>query len=440
MKNNFNEKGYALLIVLLTITIIFTVSSVLISGSISSAKQINFTDEFTRSVDLAEMGSTVAKASFYKTADDIKADTNFITSDMLEEVDTDGDGSKEKIVNTTKFLNKVQSELDDSLVLVKNSDLNNDGSLDTGDNYTLEAVSTIDSKDSKITYNIKSNGLAGETNHLIEFNIVVMTTPPGESSTGTVEIFDDTDDFNKAGSGLSDTWSASSIYENNKSNYTLTNSDSTLVVDDSVAFSNGLKIDSSLSDITFNKPVAVNGSPGPVFGESGSSSRDKVTINNSFYATPGPTFINADVIINGFSSTQGLYFDSSNATINNNIDIFNSPLDLKNNAKVEINGSVKTSSNLNVGNGSELIIHGNAFLPDNINVSDSGIVIIYGKMSGNNNHMNNNKTKYKLISSPDQAELGKINYFDREVTSSGGGSADSSDMQFDIDQKDVTYN
>lgn len=443
MKNKLDEKGYALLIVLLTITIIFSVSSMLISGSISSAKQINFTDEFTRSVDLAEMGSTIAKASFYKAADDITTNTNFITNDMYEEKDIDGDGSREKVVNTSKFLAKVQTELDYSILKVQSSDLNSDGLADSGDRYSLTASSTVDDANLKITYVIQSDGLAGNTNHLINFNIVVRATPPseGESSWG---IFDDSGDFDNGGY-LIDADSDSAYTGSFGPGSNLTGSGS-IEIGGSPYYQNNLSIDSNLTDITFTGNLGIKG--GTVeFGNAPSSSRDSILFNGSFYSDNGAKFTNSDIIMNGYSMTKGLTIDSSKLTVNNNLfvkegalEIKNSYFNAENKTTVEILGSLFSGANTKVSENSELIIRGNAILSDNIEVSSSGKIIIYGKMSGNTNHKNNNPTKYKLITSEDQADFGKINYFDRVISSGGGDSSSSSDMQFDIDQKDVIYN
>ena len=51
-----NEKGYALVTVLLTVVLIVTVSSVLMSSVLSSRKLVNISEEEMQAIDLAEMG------------------------------------------------------------------------------------------------------------------------------------------------------------------------------------------------------------------------------------------------------------------------------------------------------------------------------------------------------------------------------------------------
>ena len=62
MKNLKNEKGYALVIVLLTITIMFPLGAMLLFANTNSARQLQNTEEYNASVAMAEMGIVFANA------------------------------------------------------------------------------------------------------------------------------------------------------------------------------------------------------------------------------------------------------------------------------------------------------------------------------------------------------------------------------------------
>lgn len=74
-----NERGYTLVLVLLMITLMFTLGALLINKDISLSKQVASTEKYHRSVSLAEEGTTYAKASIQHTLETIDIDSMMTT-------------------------------------------------------------------------------------------------------------------------------------------------------------------------------------------------------------------------------------------------------------------------------------------------------------------------------------------------------------------------
>lgn len=74
-----NERGYTLVLVLLSITLIFAISAVLMANNLNLATQVRATDEQRQAVSLAEMGIQYTEATIRSSIEDIIGEEGLLT-------------------------------------------------------------------------------------------------------------------------------------------------------------------------------------------------------------------------------------------------------------------------------------------------------------------------------------------------------------------------
>lgn len=474
-----NERGYALLIVLLTITIIFSISAVLASKSITSAKQIDYTDEYTRSIDMAEMGATYVGVSFRKALipswDAVKNTPKDIYLDSNGKL-TNSKGYFTEIA--TKFGNEIQNTV-------------NSGSVsDTiGENhYETEIISRPDkiefTNDANniilyLPFNVTSVGYIGTTSYPIKYNLEITLTgkieEDGSFSGGSVSFgVPSESDFN-------------AFYgENNIYDYSFYGSNqfngSNSITSDSPSggyYSNGIKFSNDIETATINGDVGTNISIS-------FNHVENLTVNGSLFTGNSQTLNNANLTVNGFTSVNGLILNNnSNFTVNKGkddstgyLDVYNynpyyagpSALMVNSSSNLVVNGNLRTG-NVEVKNGSTLTVNGDSIFKGNFNNTDgivdiNGSAILEGDLSGLSGvlridgnltytlpYLNSFRGKVfvygdytgiedssKVVHVPEgQTELectdsGKIYVFNGETSSSEGGKPN-----YNLEQNEIEY-
>ena len=78
-----NERGYALLVVLLLVVLIMSISATFMAGSINHAKQEQAVDVSNQSVAAAEMGVLYYSTDFERALDQIRQEVSFATTAEL---------------------------------------------------------------------------------------------------------------------------------------------------------------------------------------------------------------------------------------------------------------------------------------------------------------------------------------------------------------------
>lgn len=310
-----NEKGYALVVVLLTISIIFSISAVLTSKTITSAKQISYTNDYIRLIDLAEMGATYAKVDIEKTLKESIANRLDDTS-IIEDIDGDGtttDLEKENYLN--EIIISASKDVEDKVSTTRNV-------LDSN-KYQVE-VNTLEANKSKVIFGVNSTGNDGNESYPVQYEIIATITL-GDVSTEIGPVSCDTDstkvslDDSNYDEPSDFSTSRNTITQGGLDYTTPTeNNLGTQTIDKCVNYSpltvgNGEKVD-------FNGSVQVYGS-GADFKQ-GSS----VTVNGNFFSQNNVTFNQSSTgIFRDFASMMKLDMkNGSTVMVDDNLDIYDS--------------------------------------------------------------------------------------------------------------------
>ena len=108
MKKHINQRGYALLIVLITIIIFLSLSSVLISASFNHATQEKTTDQTNQAYVAAEMGVKYFETSFRNSYEEIQLDLTNYSNNLLS-----------SLYNSERFKNMSASRQEKELLVTR---------------------------------------------------------------------------------------------------------------------------------------------------------------------------------------------------------------------------------------------------------------------------------------------------------------------------------
>lgn len=372
MKKYINEKGYALLVVLLTISIIFSVSAVLATKTITSAKQINSTDEYVRLIDLAEMGTMYAKIGVEESLKE-SITQNLNDPSIVEDIDNNGKVTEEE---TSKYMDTVVDKAADNVV----KEISGSITIDSTNNYQVE-LEKLTADKSGASFSIKSIGNDGENSYPIQYSIEATITG-GEVSTSVEAVSCDTDsvkvnlddsvytapsDFSTARGEITD-------YNLDYTNAT-ENTLNTQTIDTCTSYENSLTVNNG-ERVDFNGSTKVSGS-GADF-KNGSM----VTVNGNFYSQNDVKFNNSSTgIFRDFTSMMKLDMkNSSNVMVDDNLDIYDSLL-MDTDSHLVVAKSLLTQ-NFNNGNNYKVDVGGNYFATSNLDVN--GDVIVRGDVIASN--------------------------------------------------------
>lgn len=480
MGTHRNEKGYALLVVLLTITIIFSVSAVLASKTITSAKQIDYTDEYTRSIDLAEMGATYARTSI-ETSLQPSLDEAVANIDKDSYKDSNGD------LDMSAYQSAVADDFATNVINTVNSDEKhnvNYGVNQYTTNVSLGGIDTV-SDSTIVNFHVNSIGNANindvESEYPVEFNLAV--TLSGYTTDGTGGDSGGESSGGGFGDGYPDesvftdfyknppyiyeevTGGINSYYENKQEGEQI---DSSTPSGDTF-YHNGFTIKGNIQDVTFDGNIGIN-------SEMTLNSLDSFTVNGTFYEgnmlqvyNVGKVNKDGDieggVVIDDFALINRLDMNNSVFTVHDNLDIGNpwgtASMDLNGNSVLNVDGSLRVG-NISVGPNALVNVGGDALLKGNINspgiqgnmvikgdasyygpINSSdvkGKVIVYGGYTGTIND------KVKLMgegSTPDDCEddgyIYVLNGYTEGGDSSNSGDNSSGDIEWDTEQNGIKY-
>lgn len=202
MKHLNNERGYALVIVMLLVVLFLGFFATFLAGSLNHVSQERTVDTSNQSVAAAEMGVLYYTASFEKELElellEIQKEVNE-RLEILKQCDTcnfEGDLKKLNIEKKEDFKNAVvQKVMDLNLPEEAEDDFKRVISVDGGTSYTIEsATAEVASDNTKIRVDLQLEGIAkqGETKSQkildVFFNILV---PDSFLTKSTQIIYDD---------------------------------------------------------------------------------------------------------------------------------------------------------------------------------------------------------------------------------------------------------
>lgn len=442
MRRLKNEQGYALLVVLLTISIIFSVAGLLASKSITSAKQINSTDEYVRLIDLAEMGTTNARVRIEQSV------ANQLEDDILRdtyELDTGFDLKNYLIAINQHVLNDVGS--------TKSVNFGDE----RGHQYKVDIDGSLDTDGKSLIYTVNSVGLnSDKEEYRLKYNVVIKGSLDGGLS--------------ESGSGGStDLTEIRTKIESERdiaSNYIVSYwpVEYTEYYKDGEVYQNDITVKGSEE---FNGNTYIGGNGLTV------SNADPVVVKGSLFTQNNTSISDSNMIVNGYMYANNLPMTNSTLKVIGNLDVKNeitinpsnkdnvelevsgsvltSKINLSNNAEVNIGGSLimdgasKIDGDMTVGGNAEfnsnfdsmkgnLIIKGNAKFAD-INFNGGGLkgkIIVEGKLDKESAFYNKNLSIIRKITDYSQTtDDGYIYYFDRESGDSEEGIV--------VIQEDIEY-
>lgn len=444
MNKYFTEKGYALIVVLLTITMIFSVAGVLGMQAITSAKQINYSDDYVRLIDLAEMGSTYANASIDKSL------TKFVIAELedptnVQDRNNDGTVSDDE---KTYYLETIVSNAANSVVSEVST--TEDGITVDEDSKFRVDVSIESTSASEVVFNVTSIGDNDEFTYPIYYTItasvngsdVTTDVKPVSCNNGSAEVviddnsFNTTSEFDNAKNEISDGGlsyiDVPGTISSDISFPTCTNHNSSLDISNgaNVNYEGSVKV-SSTANIDSGSTITVNGNyygpNGTIFGESddpnkvvgyfnGYTYMNNLTMNNN---------VNVEVNSNMQVDNQLTIKDGATLTVKNSLLTQNfqgnnydynmniggnylvSSNFSQNNGAISVNGDF-TSPSANIDGGT-MTIYGDMNVQNSLNLN-GGQVVVYGDLNLDTNFMYNNYKPDNLPSSKvipfdDQGEL-----------------------------------
>ncbi len=174
MKFIKNNRGYTLVLVLLIITLIFSISAVLIAKNINSAKQVKETENHYEAIALAEMGIEYGEAVIQDCWDSWKSDSTLLTAILNDVADLTPE-------QATKVMAEIiKSKVEDNIPI------------DSNFSVSLTYQSVVDAEDpEKYTIIFSLVSIGGDNEYTITADVVSMAEIAVTSTGGT----DDTDDF-----------------------------------------------------------------------------------------------------------------------------------------------------------------------------------------------------------------------------------------------------
>lgn len=465
MGSHRNEKGYALLVVLLTITIIFSVSAVLASKTITSAKQIDYTDEYTRSIDLAEMGATYARTSI-ETSLQPSLDEAIANIDKDSYKDSNGD------LNLSDYQGAVADEFSTNVITTVNSSEKHNVSYGINQYTTNVSLGGIDTADNStiVTFHVNSTGDADindvDSEYPVEFNLVVtllgnLTGESGGSSSegsSTGDLVLGIPDENI----FKDYYTSHPIYNWDYVGYDGNSYNQKHISDNNPSggyYQNGIFFDNGINDVTFTGDVGITGSQ--TFKDF-----ENLTFENSLYSGNKITTNNSNVTVNGFATLgDGIILENNSIfTANDNLDLgvagwgSSAELQVKDDSTLNVNGNLRVGNISLTSSTSKVNVDGDTIIKGNINSMSgemnlkgnasyygplngfSGKIIVYGAYDGTKND------KVKLMepgSTPedcvDDGYLYVLNGYTEGGDSSTDGSDGSGEINWDTDQNGIKY-
>lgn len=458
MKILRNERGYALALVLVTITLIFSFGAVLISKNIGSSKRINSTESYHLPVALAEMGVTYAHKAINQTLTDI---------------------TPELVTKHTKDSFNHEEFLDDVANTVAQTVTENGHRIMEGESAFLVTVEGERQEDNSILFTVESAGTDGKGTYPITVQMRVGNEGVLESSGGNSGGNDG--NSNGGGSGESsetgDSNDSSIQFFENLNQFTekviefptnvtydvLQNNGVTFTEDTAITkstkYNNGININSKgitldfgadiyiQNDLNFHNNAAKmnvygNISTGNINNAIGSTLniknyaefRNGLNLQNTTLAVGENVKINGsvrlnsmnsvkvdgelnsenaveisnsnDVTIGGFTRINGLTMNNSEAVIKNNFHSRGN-LSIASNSRLIVHGSMNLND-FSVAAGTELIIYGDAIFSGNITGNSiRGKIIVYGDVGATpsvSNQLNNiiNNGTLQFVNSLDE--------------------------------------
>lgn len=487
MNKYFNEKGYALIVVLLTITMIFSVAGVLGMQAITSAKQINYSDDYVRLIDLAEMGSTYANSAIDKSLTESIESALESTTDIT---DLNGDGS----ISDDEKEAYIQNQISDAANKVV-SNVSTTISVEEDNQYNVSVV--VESiTDNTVVFGITSTGENGENAYPIYYKITA--TIDGTDISTSVEPV-------SCSNGIADveiedgTYSSVSQFDNAKnqiSNSQLSYTDVPGDISSDITFPTCTNHNSGLN-VSGGANVTYEGSA-KVTSTANFGTGSEITVNGNFYAPNGANFSESSAgYFNGYSYFNNLTLNKNsevnvlgNVQVDNNFTLQDGAVmkvkeslmtqNFQNNDSdyvMKIAGNYIVSSNFSQKNGSiqvngdfttpnanidggDMTIYGDMNVQNGLNLN-GGKVVVYGDLNVDSNFLNNNYKPDSLFNSKvipfdklsdlDSLETqygdGKIYWYNgsEEVIAppisvgSGNGGTGSGTGELNLEQNDVEY-
>lgn len=413
MNYHKNEKGFALLIVLLTITIISSVSAVLASKTISSAKQVKSADSYVRLIDLAEMGTTYTSKAIEKSLTENIA-KQLDGSTVKEDLDDDGEISDYEKTTYENYLdsvvNKAAIEVE-SEVSTPSDGVEVDGHSKYSVNVEKETASH-----SGVKFKVESTGYNKKHKYPIIYNVnatisdlgtvevpdsnheieTVSCDPTGNSDLVENDYFIEQKEFADARAKVND---STFDYEENDNNNIKLESET---IGACVNYKRGFTVKNG-ETVTFNGSVKATDSN--IVYDNGS----KVFVHGNYYAPQGLEIKNSALgVFDNFASMMKINMkNGSEVWAGDNLEIYDS-LNMDSDSTLTVTKSLFTQNysdskdtNVYVGGnwisssnfshkGGNIVVNGDFSAP-NINM-DGGDMTIYGDFNPSGNfNMNGGK-------------------------------------------------